>query len=197
MTRVLAGMLILVSLLSLWQWREVAAADGRTLAMKAERDRARGERDAAVLAHATERENRAIEAGRVNRLQEALNDEHKKRLAVEADARSADAAAVSLRARVRSLAAAARCPAASPVAASSGPPADAPGDLLAELFERLDERAGELARYADQARLAGQLCERAYGALTSGGPANTPGAGQRDHVLDDRVVDEERVDPLP
>lgn len=39
-------------------------------------------------------------------------------------------------------------------------------DLLAELFRRADARAGELARYADNARIAGLACERSYDALS-------------------------------
>lgn len=42
----------------------------------------------------------------------------------------------------------------------------APGvDLLAELFRRADERAGELAAIADEARIRGLACEAAYQAV--------------------------------
>ncbi len=37
--------------------------------------------------------------------------------------------------------------------------------LLANLFSRADERAGELAEYADRARIAGHACERQYDSL--------------------------------
>lgn len=40
-------------------------------------------------------------------------------------------------------------------------------DVLGELFLRADSAAGELAAYADEARIAGQACERAYDALTA------------------------------
>ncbi len=40
-----------------------------------------------------------------------------------------------------------------------------PLDLLAQLFSRADDRAGELAAIADRARVAGLACERAYEAL--------------------------------
>ncbi|WP_127958063.1 DUF2514 family protein [Serratia microhaemolytica] len=40
--------------------------------------------------------------------------------------------------------------------------------LLAELFSRADERAGELARTADEARARGLACEAAYNAIKSG-----------------------------
>jgi hypothetical protein len=39
--------------------------------------------------------------------------------------------------------------------------------LLADLFGRADERAGELAKIADERGIAGQQCERDYDALTA------------------------------
>ena len=42
-------------------------------------------------------------------------------------------------------------------------------DLLAELFRRADERAGELAAVADDARVRGLACEAAYDAVNSAG----------------------------
>lgn len=38
--------------------------------------------------------------------------------------------------------------------------------LSTQLFSRIDKRAGELAAYADAARIAGEECERNYQALT-------------------------------
>ena len=38
-------------------------------------------------------------------------------------------------------------------------------DLLAELFRRADERAGELAAVADEAQIRGQACEASYQAV--------------------------------
>ncbi|MDI3304904.1 MAG: DUF2514 family protein [Burkholderia multivorans] len=35
------------------------------------------------------------------------------------------------------------------------------------MLGRVDERAGELAEYADRARIAGQQCERDYDTLTT------------------------------
>lgn len=40
------------------------------------------------------------------------------------------------------------------------------GVLFAELFRRADQRAGELAAYADRTRIKWQACERAYNAVT-------------------------------
>ncbi len=42
--------------------------------------------------------------------------------------------------------------------------------LLADVLGRADQRAGDLAQYADAARVAGQKCERDYDALISTTP---------------------------
>ncbi|MBV5295527.1 MAG: DUF2514 family protein [Curvibacter lanceolatus] len=42
-------------------------------------------------------------------------------------------------------------------------------DLLAELFGRADERAGELAAVADEARIRGLACEASYDLVNSSG----------------------------
>ena len=47
-------------------------------------------------------------------------------------------------------------------AAGQCTPDPAPIDLLAELQRRADDRAGELAHIADDARVRGLACERAY-----------------------------------
>ncbi|MGH8786846.1 MAG: DUF2514 family protein [Cupriavidus necator] len=81
-----------------------------------------------------------------------------------ADARAAGTVAEQLRVRVAQLAAAAR--AAGNTAASGGSSAAGdPLDVLTNVLGRADTRAGELAAYADRARIAGQACERSYDAL--------------------------------
>lgn len=45
-------------------------------------------------------------------------------------------------------------------------------DLLADVFGRVDERAGELARIADERGIAGQQCERSYDALIGNAQTN-------------------------
>jgi hypothetical protein len=53
-------------------------------------------------------------------------------------------------------------------AAASAPAGDPAGDpigVLADVLGRADERQGELASYADAARIAGLACERSYHAL--------------------------------
>lgn len=82
----------------------------------------------------------------------------------QADAARAAAAAGKLRSHVAALARACGASADPPTAAGSAP-ATGPGILLADLFGRIDDRAGQLAQYADAAREAGRACERAYEAL--------------------------------
>lgn len=53
-----------------------------------------------------------------------------------------------------------------PATASGGQAGTTGSELLAELFRRADQRAGELAAIADQARIRGLTCEAAYDALT-------------------------------
>ncbi|MBR8344248.1 DUF2514 family protein [Burkholderia ambifaria] len=108
-------------------------------------------------------EARAEEQRRTAAQSEIAKDANQQRTAALADAFAARAAAGSLQQRVDQLVAAARHPAA----ATGSPPAGDALDLLADVLGRADQRAGELAEYADRARIAGQQCERDYDALTA------------------------------
>ena len=88
-----------------------------------------------------------------------------------ADARAADAVAGRLRQRVTDLVAASQS-GGDPAATSGSPAAVDSLGVLADVLQRADRRAGILAEYADAARIAGEACERAYGALTIGSPIN-------------------------
>ncbi|HIC7208530.1 DUF2514 family protein [Burkholderia stabilis] len=94
---------------------------------------------------------------------EIANDANQQRTAALADAFAARAAAGSLQQRVDQLIAAAR----NPTASAGSPAAGDALDLLADVLGRADQRAGDLAEYADRARIAGQQCERDYDALTA------------------------------
>ncbi len=107
---------------------------------------------------------RAEEERRTAAQQENADHAAKERDQARADAAAAASAADSLRKQVAVLVERARHPA---VAAGSSAAGDAL-DLLADVLGRADQRAGELAEYADRARIAGQQCERNYDALTSG-----------------------------
>lgn len=52
-------------------------------------------------------------------------------------------------------------------------PAEDPAGVLAKLLERIDERAGVLAEFADRASAAGRACERAYDSTVVLRPYNT------------------------
>nr|WP_239008010.1 DUF2514 family protein [Burkholderia anthina] len=88
-------------------------------------------------------------------------DASKKRDQARADAASAASAADGLRKQVAVLVERARHPTAS----TGGPSTGDPLDLLADVFSRADERAGELAKIADERGIAGQQCQRDYDAL--------------------------------
>ncbi|HDR8982119.1 TPA: DUF2514 family protein [Burkholderia vietnamiensis] len=96
--------------------------------------------------------------------QEIATDAAKERDQARRDAAVADGAADGLRKQVAALVADARRAGA---AAGSSATGDAL-DLLADLFGRADERAGDLAKIADERGIAGQQCERSYDALIDG-----------------------------
>jgi hypothetical protein len=101
-----------------------------------------------------------------NTIQEAQDAEHRARVAAQADAAAARTAAVGLRNRAQELATAARCAPRDSALAASSEAADTPADLLAVMLQGVDDAAGTIGEYADAARLAGQLCQRSYQALT-------------------------------
>lgn len=109
-------------------------------------------------------EARAEERRRTHRIQEAQDAEYLARVAAQADATRARSALDGLRKHADQLASS--CAASDPGIAPSGTPTGAPGDLLADMLARVGAAAVELAEHADRARIAGQLCERAYDALT-------------------------------
>ncbi|MDN7454851.1 DUF2514 family protein [Burkholderia cenocepacia] len=104
---------------------------------------------------------RAEEQRRTAAQSEIANDANQQRTAALADAFAARAAAGSLQQRVDQLVAARH-----PAATAGSPAAGDALDLLADVLGRIDRRAGDLAEYADRARIAGQQCERDYDALT-------------------------------
>ena len=123
-------------------------------------------------------EARALEAAyraeelRRRKAQEEIVNEHETKLAqAQAAARAADSAAARLRERLAQVAAAARTSSPDRPAAATGAPAPAPADLYADVQRRLDEAVRTIARFADDAALAGATCERSYDALTVIDPA--------------------------
>ncbi|WP_081086761.1 DUF2514 family protein [Burkholderia cepacia] len=107
------------------------------------------------------------ESDRIARQQQGnAENAAKQREQARAAADAADAAADSLRKQVAELVARTRDPAAPAGSAAAGGALD----LLAELFGRTDEAAGEFARIADDRGIAGRQCESDYDALTVEAP---------------------------
>jgi len=119
-------------------------AEARLLADRAQRTEER-RRTAAVAQEAQDAQTRIA----------SLEDDLR-RAAGAADGLRAAAAAAAIRARAQSC------------AAAPGPrePSADPIGLLADVLGRIDQRAGDLAEYADRLRIAGVACERSYEALT-------------------------------
>ena len=88
--------------------------------------------------------------------------------AAHADAGRARAAAVGLRRDLASFIEAHRHRAQAAAAAGQCAPDDAASVVLAELFQRADDAAGELAAAVDESRARGLGCEASYGAVAGG-----------------------------
>lgn len=108
---------------------------------------------------------RKAEQGRQLAINEVSKNAQAQIERAEADAAAAIAAADGLRQQAQRLAAAASKPACSASPTNAGKAASSPGVVLADVFGRADQRAGELAAAYDRARVAGLACERAYDAL--------------------------------
>lgn len=102
---------------------------------------------------------RAEEQRRINTLEVIADDTRSKLDAAHADAVASRAAAAGLRQQLADYRQRARC---NPPVAGGGTPAEDPLFLLSDLLSRADDRAGELAEFADRAHIAGRACEAAY-----------------------------------
>lgn len=116
--------------------------------------------------HAVDRA-RLEEQRRTAAQSEIANAATKDAESARADARGASDAANRLRLRVAELLAASRS-AKDPTPTGGSVAAPDPIGMLADVLDRADKRAGVLAAYADQARIAGQACVDSYQALTNG-----------------------------
>ncbi|AOJ86745.1 hypothetical protein WS87_08690 [Burkholderia sp. MSMB0856] len=103
------------------------------------------------------------ESDRIARTQHGnAEDAAKQRDAARADLAAANAARDGLRKQVAELVERARHSAAKPGSPAAGDALD----LLADVLGRADQRAGELAKIADERGIAGRQCEADYDALT-------------------------------
>ena len=150
-----------------WQWGRAERAGRQADAFENERDVALSQVSAERVARAQDAAERRKELVYAKRLQENLDAENLARLDVQAAARRAAVADNSLRGALARAASRARAASADTAATEEREAALAAVPVLTELLGRCSERRLELARFADDARVAGQTCERAYDALTT------------------------------
>ena len=110
---------------------------------------------------------RSEEQRRQTAVEGIRTDAHHQIEQAKADAAAATARADSLQQQAARVASRPSCTAGNPGPAPGGPPTNAPALLLADVLQRIDARAGELAATADLARIAGQACEQGYDSLLS------------------------------
>lgn len=121
-----------------------------------------GDRLAEVLG---ERGARQQEHQRAQAQEEARAHGHEERTIANASAIDADASGQRLRDDGANFAAAVSCPGTDTAAVARGQAATRAAMVLSDLLARADARAGELAKAYDQARIAGEQCQREYDAL--------------------------------
>lgn len=127
-----------------------------------------GERIAAIRAAQAQAVTDAVtqarteEQRRINTLEVIADDTRSKLADAHADAATARTAAAGLRQQLADYRQRARC---SPAVTGGGTSTEDPLYLLSDLLSRADERAGELADFADRASIAGRACEAAYDSL--------------------------------
>lgn len=158
--RVIALLLVVGSYWLTYQHGRSVERAGATAAT-ATRDS--GDRLAEVLG---ERDARAEEQRRAQAQEEARNHAQEERSTANAGAAGADAAGHRLRDEAGKLAATISCPSTDTAAAARGQAATRAAMVLSDLLARADDRAGELAKAYDRARIAGLACESSYNALT-------------------------------
>lgn len=110
---------------------------------------------------------RAIEQQRQRDIDQVRNDAQKQIQVAAADTADAQSAADSLQLEVSKLLAS-RAALNSRVATGSATIRDLTA-VLADLRQRADQRAGELAAAADASRIAGMACERSFEAVRGAG----------------------------
>ncbi|WP_050586577.1 DUF2514 domain-containing protein [Pseudomonas tremae] len=108
----------------------------------------------------TTTEYRTEEQRRQKAANQVANDARQEQTAALTDAAVADAAGDRLRVEAGKLAATSSCAPGDTGAAERGKAASRAAMVLSELLGRADARAGELAKYADSARIAGLACNR-------------------------------------
>ncbi|KWT12079.1 putative prophage PSSB64-02, Orf6 [Pseudomonas syringae pv. avii] len=113
----------------------------------------------------TTAEYRNEEQRRQKAANQVANDARQEQTAALTDAAVADAAGGRLRIEAGKLAATAGCVPGDTGASERGKAATRAAMVLSDLLGRADARAGELAKFADNSRIAGLACERSYKSL--------------------------------
>ncbi|EFE7939912.1 DUF2514 domain-containing protein [Escherichia coli] len=160
--------LIVLVALSLWafgHWRYVAGVTATDNAWQ-EKWTARDAADVQAVAD-LQAKNRQTEQERQNGIAKAAAQASQQLTRAQADAAHARTDADSLRQQVADYARQLQQSRASGnTGTATGSRATTPGaGVLAELYARADERAQRLAEIADESRIRGDACQRAYAAL--------------------------------
>lgn len=114
---------------------------------------------AAEAARIAEQEAREEEQRREKRKQEIVDEAEGRTEIARAAASDAERAAAGLRERLAAFTAAVRRTTKDSEPPKAGETASDPIGVLALMLERVDRRAGILARFADESRIAGLACE--------------------------------------
>lgn len=159
-----AWQLLALVLAALLLWQSLARQVDRVAAFSARADLVTERAAAAAATAETSERYRKLEGTYRENLDTIARVSAKAQERAAADADAARAAAGRLRGDLADYITAHRAAANARAAAGQCTPDADAIDLLAELQRRADERAGELARIADDARRRGNACERAYDA---------------------------------
>lgn len=153
--RIYAILALVASLVGLYTWRVHAEREFG-------RDEVRTEQKAADLIQA--KKNAEETKRRIDAQQEVVNHARQETIQARSDAVLATDAATRLRNHIRTL----RCSPTSdhPPATSGSQTTSTAADLLDNVQRRSDDAADAIARYADESRIAGQACVRAYESLS-------------------------------
>lgn len=156
-----AGVLVTALGAQTWRLHSEEAKSAKAEATLAN-ERAAAEKAARVATEAA----RAEESRRAVAQKEIVDESQRMSSRNRSDAVAAGDAHVRLLERATAAARGGGAPLDSQ-SAIGGAPAVGAGLLLADVLSRSDTRSGQLAAYADEARTAGQACERAYDSLTA------------------------------
>lgn len=167
---VLAALVAALSVLAVVNQAQLGNARAALATEKAERA---ADELAATQAVAKQLAANLAETERRNAAQKEIDDAAlQDRVRAEADHASQLSAADRLLQRAKARAAGGCSAPSGTQAVEPGAPAESTTDLLIDVQRRVGEVAGQLAAFADQSRIAGLACERAYESLTDKGPAD-------------------------